>query len=223
MDNDYGLEFCLWRVWLLLYDHLVILLHALQEKSRIHTEREDFLKICHIMVKKGELADREWVDWVLRVLISNFGAQIIYFNHWTMEVLQKVDNVWLPISIHSFEAFGRESTCNNTVSDVSQIKIILSRLKTLFVCWYDGTNPITWTAWAASAFNFLVFARLVRSSNYSFVSLSFHRLIIICTRGSLVLVPRALQNFSCSLLFIIFSLDLLLIPDTLSIRVVNQL
>jgi len=62
MNNNYGLKLCLLRVWLLLGNHLVILLHALQEKSRIHTEREDFLKICHIMVKEGELADREWID-----------------------------------------------------------------------------------------------------------------------------------------------------------------
>lgn len=130
---------------------LVILLHSLQEKGRIHAKGEHFLQICHVVIHEGELADGEWLNCALRVLVLRFGAQIVDLHHFVVMVLQELSNVRLSVSVKAFKTFSWETTRDDSIRDVGEVEIVVARLESFLVRGHDRANPVHCTAGAISA------------------------------------------------------------------------
>ena len=153
MNNN---DWCLFVLLRSLVGRLMILLHSLQEQGCIHTESEDFLQIGHIVIQEGESADWEWAHRFLEVVILWFSAQVVNLDHIIVMCLQEVHYVRLPVPVQSLKSFSWETARYNSICNVGQIEIILSRPHSIFIRGDDWTYEITVAAWAGPLLSFVI-------------------------------------------------------------------
>ena len=209
----------------------MIPLHTLQEKCGIHAEGEDFLQISDIVVQEWELANWKRIYWLLGVLIPDLGTKIVDLDHGAVIILQEVNNVRLFISVETLKTFRWESTRNNTIGNVGEIKIIVTSLEPLLVSRDDRTYPIT-SATRATSFRRLFLLLFLRfwgdyALNLSvFISLRFSGIvgsracwsrILLCWGGL-----NQLTLILVLLLCVFLPLNLFLVPDALWSVVIDQ-
>jgi hypothetical protein len=118
------------------------LLHILQEKTSVKAKIKHALQAGHIVVAEGKFVHCKGGQLFVFVLVANFSAKIVYFDHFSVIHLQEFLDVRSPIPIHRLHAIGRKTTRHNSISDVGQIEVELARIQSLFICANQFSNPV---------------------------------------------------------------------------------
>lgn len=80
------------------------------------------------MVKKRKPADAT-AHAFCRILVSWLGTQVVDLYHISMVLLQKLHDISSAVAVESFRAFCWEATGDDSIRDVSHVKIKLVHLQ----------------------------------------------------------------------------------------------
>ncbi len=121
----------------------MVLLHSLQEKSSIKTELEDSEHTSYLMVAKAKFVNRKLLYLVLFVLVLDFRAQVVNFNHATVAFNEEFPNVRALVSVHLLYPLSREPTSNHSVCYVGQVQVVALDCKATFVRRDQLSDPVS--------------------------------------------------------------------------------
>jgi len=128
----------------------MVLFHPLEEQGRIHAKDVHFLKVGHIVVKEGELADRQVADCVSCILVLELSTQVINLDHDSVVLGQERQDILLAVAVQAFEARSGKATRYNTICNVRQIQIVSTCLESLLVSGHNCSDPVASAARSAS-------------------------------------------------------------------------
>ena len=119
----------------------MVLFDTLEEECSVKTEFEHFFEAGNIVVEEGESADGA-LDALRRVLVGWLCTQVVNFDHVTVVLLQKANDVTPAVAVKCFCALCGEATGNDAIGNVGHIQVELSRLESVFVRGDKGANEV---------------------------------------------------------------------------------
>ena len=148
MNDDSGLELLSFFGLVLILERILpcvqplvaVLLHPLQEQTRIEAELKNPLHIGNIVVRKGEPADWEGVNGSIVVIVVLLGTEVVDFDHFAVIHCEEPDQILLSISEESLKALSWESTGNYAIGDIGQVQVEAFNDQALLVGWDHGTD-----------------------------------------------------------------------------------